>query len=107
MTTRFVFPPPPPAAVPVSGTDQLFPVHRIYCVGKNYAEHAREMGSDPTRDPPFYFAKPADAVVITTDHTDIDYDLILARAKIDELLARLRALSRRVGSTAGRSAPPR
>lgn len=61
MTTRFVFPPPPPAAVPVSGTDQLFPVHRIYCVGKNYAEHAREMGSDPTREAPCFFTKPADA----------------------------------------------
>jgi fumarylpyruvate hydrolase len=40
-----------------------FPVHRIYCVGRNYAEHAREMGADPEREPPFFFAKPADAVV--------------------------------------------
>jgi fumarylpyruvate hydrolase len=48
---------------PVSGSDVRFPVHRIYCVGQNYAAHAREMGSDPKRDPPFYFMKPADAVV--------------------------------------------
>jgi len=50
-------------AVPVEGTDKIFPVHRIYCVGQNYAAHAREMGSDPNREPPFYFMKPADAVV--------------------------------------------
>lgn len=60
----YVLPPPPVAAIPVKGSDALFPVHRIYCVGRNYAEHAIEMGSDPTREPPFYFAKPADSVVI-------------------------------------------
>jgi fumarylpyruvate hydrolase len=42
---------------------QRFPIHRIYCVGRNYAEHAREMGGDPEREPPFFFAKPADALV--------------------------------------------
>ena len=50
------------AAVPVVGGDP-FPVHRIYCVGRNYAEHAREMGHDPTRELPFFFMKPADAIV--------------------------------------------
>jgi len=54
---------PPLVTVPVGGTEELFPVHRIYCVGRNYAEHAREMGKDPDRDPPFFFCKPADAVV--------------------------------------------
>jgi fumarylpyruvate hydrolase len=49
--------------VAVDGTDAWFPVHRIYCVGQNYSAHAREMGGDPDRDPPFYFTKPADAVV--------------------------------------------
>jgi fumarylpyruvate hydrolase len=49
--------------VPVSGSDASFPVRRIWCVGQNYADHAREMGSDPDRAPPFFFAKPADAVV--------------------------------------------
>ncbi len=49
--------------VPVAGSTELFPVHRIYCVGQNYAAHAREMGSDPDRAPPFYFSKPADAIV--------------------------------------------
>ena len=47
--------------IPVSGTEQTFPVHRVYCVGKNYAAHVREMGSDPQCDPPCFFMKPADA----------------------------------------------
>jgi fumarylpyruvate hydrolase len=49
--------------VDVIGTDARFPVHRVYCVGRNYAAHAREMGMDPEREPPFFFSKPADAVV--------------------------------------------
>ena len=52
-------------SVPVAGSDTVFPVHRIYCVGRNYAAHAREMGGDPDREPPFFFMKPADAVVIS------------------------------------------
>lgn len=59
---HFIFPPKPAAAVPVAGSDQLFPVHRIYCVGRNYAEHAKEMGSSG-REAPFFFMKPADAVL--------------------------------------------
>jgi fumarylpyruvate hydrolase len=51
--------------IAISGTTARFPVRRIFCVGRNYAEHAREMGSDPGRDPPFFFSKPADAVVDT------------------------------------------
>lgn len=50
-------------AVPVAGSEARFPVRRIYCVGRNYAEHAREMGADPTREPPFFFMKPAEAIV--------------------------------------------
>lgn len=49
--------------LPIRGTDQRWRTHRVYCVGRNYAEHAREMGADPAREPPFFFAKPADAVV--------------------------------------------
>jgi fumarylpyruvate hydrolase len=49
----------------VSGSEQRFPVRRIYCVGLNYADHAREMGNDPNRHPPFFFGKPADAIVAT------------------------------------------
>ena len=53
----------PQPAVPVAGTGQAFPVHRIYCVGRNYAAHAREMGHDPERNAPVFFMKPADAIV--------------------------------------------
>lgn len=59
----FVIPEPPRAVLPVHGTEGLYPVRRIYCVGRNYAAHAREMGGDPAREPPFFFTKPADAVV--------------------------------------------
>jgi fumarylpyruvate hydrolase len=59
----FAFSPPAQAAVAIVGRSERFPVHRIYCVGRNYAAHAREMGKDPEREPPFFFAKPADAVV--------------------------------------------
>jgi fumarylpyruvate hydrolase len=61
--TAYVFAPPAQASAAVLDTDQRFPVRRIYCVGRNYAAHAREMGADPTREAPFFFAKPADAVV--------------------------------------------
>jgi len=59
----FVIPEPPCATIPVEGSDEIFPVRRIFCVGRNYAEHAREMGGDPNREPPFFFTKPADALV--------------------------------------------
>lgn len=59
---RFVLPPPVQASVPVIGHSERFPVHRIYCVGRNYAEHAKEMGFTG-REAPFFFMKPADAVL--------------------------------------------
>jgi fumarylpyruvate hydrolase len=64
---EYVLPPLPPVAVPVAGSERFFPVHRIYCVGRNYAEHAREMGGTPEREPPFFFSKPADAVVTAAE----------------------------------------
>jgi 2-keto-4-pentenoate hydratase/2-oxohepta-3-ene-1,7-dioic acid hydratase in catechol pathway len=59
--------------IPVAGSDAQFPVRRIYCIGRNYAAHAREMGSDPSREPPFFFQKPTDAIQFilpggVTDH---------------------------------------
>ena len=59
----FLFPPSPTVSVPVSGESRAFPVHRIYCVGRNYEEHAKEMGFTG-REPPFFFLKPADALVV-------------------------------------------
>src|SRR3954467_525979 len=69
------FPVPVVPSVPVAGadTDLGFPVHRIYCVGRNYAEHVREMGFEPEREPPFFFTKPADAIV--ADGATIAYAL--------------------------------
>jgi len=61
--TTYVFPPPHTVSVPVVGLSGRFAVHRIYCVGRNYAEHAQEMGHTG-REPPFFFMKPADAVVV-------------------------------------------
>ena len=60
---KYVFDVPAIPSVPIAGTDSRFPVRRIFCVGRNYAEHAREMGFEPEREPPFFFTKPADAVV--------------------------------------------
>lgn len=59
----YVVNPPAVVAVPVKGSSDTFPVRRVYCVGRNYAAHAREMGFDPDREPPFFFCKPADAVI--------------------------------------------
>ena len=68
---EYVIPAPPIPSLAVEGAHGRFPVHRIYCVGRNYAEHAREMGHDPDREPPFFFMKPADALV--TDGGDFAY----------------------------------
>ena len=59
----YVIPQPPQAAIPVAGTKSYFPVRRLWCVGRNYVEHIKEMGND-VREPPFFFAKPADAIVV-------------------------------------------
>ncbi|MGH8629724.1 MAG: fumarylacetoacetate hydrolase family protein [Burkholderiales bacterium] len=61
--TPLLFEAPPQPSIPVAGAAARFPVHRIYCVGRNYAAHAREMGKDPEREAPFFFLKPADAIV--------------------------------------------
>ncbi|WP_424992915.1 fumarylacetoacetate hydrolase family protein [Oceaniradius stylonematis] len=60
----YVFEPAPVPTIAVADSDDLVPVRRIFCVGRNYAAHAREMGRDPDREPPFFFTKPADAVVM-------------------------------------------
>ena len=59
----YIFTPPAPVSIPVTGRASRFPVHRIYCVGRNYEDHAKEMGHSG-REPPFFFMKPADAVVV-------------------------------------------
>jgi fumarylpyruvate hydrolase len=60
----YLFDPPPQPTLPVEGESALFPVHRIYCVGRNYAEHTREMGHDPDKEPPFFFQKNPDNLLL-------------------------------------------
>ena len=62
-----------PTFIPIAGSEQLFPVRRIYCIGRNYAAHAREMGSDPTREPPFFFQKPTDAIQLAPPGETVDH----------------------------------
>ena len=59
----YVFTPPAITALPIRGSDELFPVRRVYCIGRNYAEHAIEMGHDPNKEPPFFFQKNPDNLV--------------------------------------------
>ena len=59
--------------IPIAGTGEMFPVRRIYCIGRNYAAHAREMGSDPNREPPFFFQKPTDAIQLAPPGETIDH----------------------------------
>ena len=61
MSDTYIFPPQAVVGLPVNGSESAFPVRRVYCVGRNYAAHAREMGFDPDREPPFFFCKPNDA----------------------------------------------
>jgi fumarylpyruvate hydrolase len=71
---KYAIPAPPTYTLTIAGSDELFPVHRVFCVGRNYAAHAREMGKDPDRDPPFFFMKPACAVVAANETAiDIPY----------------------------------
>jgi len=82
----FTFTPPRRATVPVAGSEAVFPVHRVYCVGRNYADHALEMGGEPDREPPFFFSKPADAVTLgpvvrfppMTDNLHHEVELVVA-----------------------------
>jgi fumarylpyruvate hydrolase len=86
----FVFPPAPQASNAVAGSDARFPIRRVFCVGRNYEAHAREMGNDPDREPPFFFMKPADAVVAAsgtvpypplTDDLHHEVELVVAIGK--------------------------
>ncbi|WP_454766737.1 fumarylacetoacetate hydrolase family protein [Cupriavidus campinensis] len=88
--TEFVIQPAPQASVAVAGSQARFPIRRVFCVGRNYAAHAREMGKDPDREPPFFFTKPADAVVPAqgtvpypplTDNLHHEIELVVAIGK--------------------------
>lgn len=87
---NYVVPAPEQVTVPVRGTSALFPVHRIYCVGRNYAAHTIEMGGDPNRDPPFFFQKNPDNLVLggadfpyppKTENVHFEIEMVVALAK--------------------------
>jgi len=100
--------------LPIVGTSEVFPVRRIYCIGRNYAAHSREMGSDPTREPPFFFQKPTDAVQIVPPGVTVDHpyptltknyhyeiELVAALGKGGRDIASDRALECVLGYTVG------
>lgn len=103
-------PSPTITTVPVEGTDAAFPVCRVYCVGRNYAEHAVEMGHDPDREPPFFFMKPADTVVPTgstlpfpsaTEDLHHEIELVVALAEGGENITAEAALGHVFGYAVG------
>jgi fumarylpyruvate hydrolase len=107
--TDFVIPAPQQVSVPVAGGG-AFPVRRVFCVGRNYAEHAREMGSDPDREPPFFFMKPADALLL--NDADMPYppkstqlhhemELVVAIGEGGEAITEANALAHVWGYAAG------
>jgi fumarylpyruvate hydrolase len=107
---KYAFSVPELPSVPVSGLDARFPVHRIYCVGRNYAEHAREMGFEPNREAPFFFTKPADAIVaqgvtipyaLATQNLHHEIELVVAIGKDGTSISRDAAMSHVYGYAVG------
>lgn len=107
---KYAFPVASVPSVPIAGTDLNYPVRRIYCVGRNYAEHAREMGFEPEREPPFFFSKPADAIVpdgatiayaLATQNLHHEVELVAALGKAGVNIARESALEHVYGYAAG------
>ena len=109
----YVFPPAPAPSIPVVGAEAQFPVHRIYCVGRNYEEHAKEMGFTG-REPPFFFMKPADAIVVAppgattplpypslTTNLHHEIELVVAIGKGGKNIAAADALSHIYGYAVG------
>ena len=108
--TEFVIAVPKTPSLAVEGQSARFPFRRVYCVGRNYSEHAREMGHDPDREPPFFFSKPADAVVpasgsvpypTLTEDLHYEVELVVAIAQGGKNIAVADALSHVWGYTVG------
>jgi len=106
---EYVFVPPPIPSVEIAGSDQRFPVHRIYCVGRNYADHVREMGSD-VKEPPVFFTKPADAIVASgvavpypprTENFHYEVELVIAVGGAGRNIPAAAALDRVFGYAVG------
>lgn len=108
--TEFAIPRPATPSVAVAGTDTRFPVHRIYCIGLNYADHVREFGRDPDQSPPVFFMKPADAVVgngapvpypPATSDFHYEIELVVAIGRSGREISAERALEHVFGYAAG------
>ncbi len=108
--TEFVIAVPKTPSLAVEGQSARFPLRRVYCVGRNYSEHAREMGHDPDREPPFFFSKPADAVVpasgsvpypTLTEDLHYEVELVVSIAQGGKNIAVADALSHVWGYTVG------
>ncbi|MCP4071392.1 MAG: fumarylacetoacetate hydrolase family protein [Hyphomicrobiales bacterium] len=106
----YVFDAPSVPALPIRGSDKLYPVHRIYCVGRNYADHAREMGHDPDREPPFFFQKNPDTIVQSggdfpypdkSENVHYEMELVVALGKGGKDISRNQALDHVFGYAAG------
>ncbi len=106
----YVFDAPSVPALPIRGSDKLYPVHRIYCVGRNYADHAREMGHDPDREPPFFFQKNPDTIVQSggdfpypdkSENVHYEMELVVALGKGGKDISRDQALDHVFGYAAG------
>ena len=80
--TEFAFTPAPVPSVEIAGSRQRLPVHRIYCIGRNYADHAVEMGAVPEKSTPFFFTKAPDAVVPNVDTANLSGALRLYESEI-------------------------
>ncbi len=106
--------PPPQASLAVVGQEARFPVRRVWCVGRNYAAHAREMGADPAREPPFFFAKPADAIVAALQQGEVavayppkttdlhhEVELVVAIGRAGRAIAAAQALDHVFGYAVG------
>jgi fumarylpyruvate hydrolase len=109
-TMSYAIPAPAATTLPVDGTTSVFPVLRVFCVGRNYAEHAVEMGHDPDREPPFFFLKPAVAVVpndstlpfpSSTDALHHEIELVVAIGRGGERIATRDALDHVFGYAVG------
>lgn len=108
--TNYAIPRPQEVQIPITDHDALFPVRRIYCVGRNYAAHAREMGADPSREPPFFFSKPRDAIVAgggtipfppATDNLQHEVELVVALGRGGQDIPEADALSHVYGYATG------
>jgi len=106
----YIFDPIELPAIAIEGSDLRFPVRRIFCVGRNYAEHALEMGGDPDREPPFFFTKPSDAIVKSgtemlfpklTKELHHEVELVIAIGKGGENISKERANDHVFGYAAG------